>query len=200
MHKRDADAGCIGCHTSRQAMPECAGCHTSDAVAKAGAAENSCKTCHMQSDAANPPSADAEMNKMIAQELLDGRRPVTGTLPLDQIPETVTIKVLSDLYEPAVMPHRKIVLNLVQKIEGNRLASYFHTDMTTVCQGCHHNSPASAKPPQCSSCHGKSAEMLNLTRPGLMAAYHQQCIQCHDKMGLEKPASRECTACHAKRK
>lgn len=200
MHKRDADASCIGCHASRQAMPECAGCHTSGTIVEAAAAENSCKTCHIQSDAASPPPADADMGNMIAEQLLKGRRPVSGMLPLDQIPETVTINVLSDTYEPAVLPHRKIVLTLAKKIEDNRLAGYFHKDMTAVCQGCHHNSPASAKPPQCSSCHGKSSEMLNLTRPGLMAAYHQQCIQCHDKMGLEKPASRECTACHAKRK
>jgi hypothetical protein len=199
MHNRDADASCIGCHARRQAMPECAGCHASDTIANAATAENSCKTCHMQSDAVTPPPADTEMGNMIAEQLLAGRRPVTGTLPLDQIPETVSIKVLSDTYEPVVLPHRKIVLSLVKKIEGNRLAGYFHTD-TTVCQGCHHNSPASARPPQCSSCHGKSSDMLNLTRPGLTAAYHQQCIQCHDKMGLEKPASRECTACHAKRK
>jgi hypothetical protein len=200
MHRRSADASCIGCHAGQQAMPECAGCHTSGAIAEAASAENSCKTCHMQSDVANPLPADATMGKMIAQELLDGRQPVTETPPLDQIPETVTINVLSDTYEPAVMPHRKIVLSLMKKIEGNRLASYFHTDMTTVCQGCHHNSPASAKPPQCGSCHGKSPGMLSLTRPGLMAAYHQQCIQCHDNMGLEEPASRQCTACHAKRK
>jgi hypothetical protein len=200
MHRRNANASCIGCHAERQAMPECAGCHTSGAVAKASTAKNSCKACHMQALGQSAPPADAMAGKMIAQELLDGRRPAAATPPLDQIPETVTIKVLSDEYEPAVLPHRKIVLSLAKKVEGNGLASYFHTDMTTLCQGCHHNSPASAKPPQCSSCHAKSSEMPNLTRPGLMAAYHQQCIQCHDKMGLEKPASRECTACHAKRK
>ena len=93
----------------------------------------------------------------------------------------------------------RIVLKLAESLRGNKLAEYFHADSTTLCQGCHHNSPASTKPPQCASCHGKTSEALNLTRPGLMAAYHQQCIQCHDKMGLEKPASRDCTACHAKR-
>ncbi len=200
MHQRDAASSCIGCHTRRQAMPECAGCHTSDAIVKAEAVENSCKTCHIESGGVYPPPADADMGKMMAQELLDGRQPVAGTLPPDQIPETVQINVLADTYEPAVLPHRKIVMSLAKKIEGNRLAGNFHKDTATLCQGCHHNSPVSEKPPQCSSCHGKSSEQLNLTRPGLMAAYHQQCIQCHDKMGLEKPASRECTACHAKRK
>ena len=200
MHQRDASASCIGCHAKQQALPECAGCHSSDAVARASASDASCKTCHMAIQAANPHPDDAEEAKAVAENLLAARQPVTGVLPVDQIPETVTIKILADIYEPAVVPHRKIVLSLAKKIEGNRLAGYFHTDLATLCQGCHHNSPASEKPPQCGSCHGRTSEPLNLTRPGLMAAYHQQCIQCHDKMGLEKPASRECTACHAKRK
>jgi DnaJ-class molecular chaperone len=98
------------------------------------------------------------------------------------------------------LPHRKIVLKLAEVNTTSKLAAYYHKDPMTLCQGCHHNSPASTKPPQCGSCHGKSSEALNLTRPGLMAAYHQQCFECHQTMGIEKPASRECTACHAKRK
>ncbi len=200
MHQRDAGSSCIGCHARQQVLPECAGCHASDAVINAGTSEASCKACHQQTDLINPYSADAETSKMVAEELFAQRQPVRGTLPLDQIPETVIIKILSKEYEPAQLPHRKIVMSLAKKIEGNKLAENFHTDLTTLCQGCHHNSPASAKPPQCGSCHGQTSEPLNLTRPGLLAAYHQQCIQCHDKMGLEKPASRDCTACHAKRK
>jgi hypothetical protein len=155
----------------------------------------------METQAENPyPLNGSEESKAAAVNLLAAREPVTETLPVDQIPETVTIKSLVDQYEGAVLPHRKIVLKLVEGMKDNRLAAYFHNDPATLCQGCHHHSPASAKPPQCGSCHGRSSEALNLTRPGLMAAYHQQCIQCHDKMGLEKPASRDCTACHAKRK
>jgi DnaJ-class molecular chaperone len=119
---------------------------------------------------------------------------------VDQIPETVTLRKLADEYEPVVLPHRKIVLKLAEVNKTSKMAAYYHKETLTLCQGCHHNSPASLTPPQCASCHGKSSEALNLTRPGLMAAYHQQCIECHDQMGLEKPASRDCTACHAKRK
>ncbi len=200
MHQRDADMSCVGCHNKQQDLPQCAGCHSSIAGGKSLTTDASCRTCHMSSMAENPyPTGDAE-TKAAAAELLAARQPITGTVTLDQIPENVTIKLLVDQYEAATFPHRKIVLKLAEGMKDNRLAANFHTELTTLCQGCHHNSPASIKPPQCGSCHGRSSEALNLTRPGLMAAYHQQCIQCHDKMGLKKPASRECTACHAKRK
>lgn len=201
MHQNDVESSCIGCHNQEQTKPACAGCHTSIPKGRSLTNEASCKTCHMETQAENPYLLNGtEEGKAAAADLLAAREPVGGTVPADQIPETVTIKSLVDQYEGAVLPHRKIVLKLVEGMKDNRLAAYFHADPVTLCQGCHHNSPASVKPPQCGSCHGRSSEALNLTRPGLMAAYHQQCIQCHDKMGLEKPASRECTACHAKRK
>ena len=201
MHQNDADRSCIGCHEQQQSQPACIGCHSSISKASSLARESSCKSCHMDSLADNPyPVEGSQESKTAAADLLMSRIPKTETISVDQIPEKVTIKVLAKEYEEAVLPHRKIVQSLARGMKGNGLAGYFHTDPATLCQGCHHNSPVSAKPPQCGSCHGRSSEALNLTRPGLMAAYHQQCIQCHDKMGLEKPASRECTACHAKRK
>jgi hypothetical protein len=140
----------------------------------------------------------------LAAELVKARtqsaQPAAGMIALDQAPETVTIKALADEYEKVTFPHRKMIEKLAQGVQDSRLAASFHKGTATLCEGCHHHSPASPKPPQCASCHGRSSEALNLTRPGLKAAYHQQCLQCHDKMGLEKPASRDCTACHAKRK
>ena len=201
MHDSKAGQSCVGCHKQQQAKPECAGCHSSITESRVLANEASCTSCHRETTAENPyPLEGSEESKALAAEMLNARVPVTGTIPMDQIPEIVTIKALSKEYEGAALPHRKIVEKLAQGMEDNRLASYFHNEPTTLCQGCHHHSPASAKPPQCGSCHGRTSEALNLTRPGLLAAYHQQCIQCHDKMGLEKPASRDCTACHAKRK
>ena len=201
MHQNDTDRSCIGCHEQQQSKPACIGCHSSISKGSSLASESSCKSCHMDSLADNPyPVEGSPESKTAAADLLMSRIPKTETISVDQIPETVTIKVLAKEYEEALLPHRKIVQSLARGMKGNGLAGYFHTDPATLCQGCHHNSPVSAKPPQCGSCHGRSSEALNLTRPGLMAAYHQQCIQCHDKMGLEKPASRECTACHAKRK
>jgi hypothetical protein len=201
MHQNNAGSSCIGCHNREQAKPECAGCHSSIPRGQSLTDEAACKVCHMEKPGVMPlPPEGSQESKTVAMELLASRKPAPEMVPLDQIPEKVTIKALSNEYEPAVMPHRKIILTLAQGTKDNRLAGHFHTDATTLCQGCHHNSPGAAKPPQCAGCHGRSSEALNLTRPGLMAAYHQQCIQCHDEMRLEKPASRDCTACHAKRK
>ncbi len=201
MHQNNSESSCVGCHTQQQSQTECIGCHSSISQGRSLTSEASCKSCHIDGPADNPfPVEGSEESKAVAADLLMSRVPTTETIALDEIPETVTIDVLAKEYEGAVLPHRKIVQSLAQGMKDSRLANYFHTDPATLCQGCHHQSPVSAKPPQCGSCHGRTSEALNLTRPGLMAAYHQQCIQCHDKMGLEKPATRECTTCHAKRK
>ena len=199
MHQHSAGASCVGCHNQRQDEPRCAGCHSMIPKTRALTYADSCRTCHISTPEGAPvPVDDAQANAMAAQ-LLARRQPAPTTVSVDQIPETVTIKTLSDSYEAVNLPHRKIVLKLAEGVKNSKMAAFFHTAPTTLCQGCHHNSPATVKPPQCGSCHGRSSDDLNPTRPGLMAAYHQECMQCHDKMGLEKPGSRECTACHAKR-
>ena len=203
MHQKDADASCIGCHNRQKEQAQCAGCHHSIPESRTLASEASCQTCHIPSrveNSAGMAALDETHANALAAEMLAAREPLRATVPADRIPETVTLRKLSDQYEAVTLPHRKIVLKLAQVNQTSQLAAYYHKDPLTLCQGCHHNSPISLTPPQCGSCHGKSSEALNLTRPGLLAAYHQQCIECHDTMGIEKPASRDCTACHAKRK
>jgi hypothetical protein len=199
MHQKEAGMSCIGCHNKQKTQPQCAGCHHSIPPSRSLTTESTCRTCHSVEQPENPSLLTDEQNRAKAADLVAARKPIRSTLASDQIPETVTIKKLVDKYQAAVMPHRKIVLKLAEANQKSQLAAFYHTDPLTLCQGCHHNSPATAKPPQCGSCHGRSSEALNLTRPGLMAAYHQQCIECHTEMGLEKPAARDCTACHAKR-
>ena len=75
-----------------------------------------------------------------------------------------------------------------------KLAANFHADPGTICQGCHHNSPIGKKPPQCASCHGQPFDERKLNSPGLLGAYHIQCMGCHAEMGIEKPVG--CTECH----
>ncbi len=200
MHQKDTAMSCIGCHNEQKKQAQCIGCHHSIPADRTLASEMSCQTCHIPSELENNTAMDDNQSKAAAAELLAARTPVRNMIPVDQIPETVTLKKLADEFESVTLPHRKIVLKLAEVNTTSKLAAYYHKDPMTLCRGCHHNSPASTKPPQCASCHGKSSEALNLTRPGLMAAYHQQCFECHQTMGIEKPASRECTACHAKRK
>ena len=135
-----------------------------------------------------------------AASLLDSvKEMLPKAIPDDQIPEKVTIAGLTKDYEAVEFPHRRIVHALMKDVATSRLAESFHNNAATLCQGCHHNSPAQQKPPACNSCHGKPFTADNSLKPGLMGAYHQQCMTCHEAMGIEKPASRDCTACHKKR-
>lgn len=206
MHKRNADPSCIGCHAVKQRSPKCAGCHSSIKRDK-NSDLSSCKACHLS----NPD----EMQKMqkpmtkkeasaLAARLITNRPSETAATILSEIPDKVVIKKLSDQYKPVELPHRKIITKLLENIKDDKIAGHFHTDPGTLCQGCHHNSPPSKTPPQCGSCHGKPFDTFDTNtggsfRSGLMGAYHEQCFNCHAKMGIEKPASRDCTACHLKK-
>ncbi len=134
----------------------------------------------------------------MATAMLQSRKPVTGTLNDEDIPEKVVIKDMVNKYGPVELPHRKIVHTLVKNIKDNKLGNYFHNEPGTICQGCHHNSPVSKKPPRCGNCHGKPFDENNPSRPGVMGAYHRQCMGCHKEMNIEKAVG--CTDCHKEKK
>ena len=199
MHSVTSSTSCIGCHQEKQKTPECAGCHAF--IAKpANRQDSSCKACHMTPLPAYVNAANAEETTDVALDLLQARDLETKTLAADKIPEKVIIGKLSDRFEPASLPHGKIDTALIDKTKSSKLAGYFHSEQATLCQGCHHHSPPAEKPPACSSCHGETIEGADAFRPGLVGAYHQQCIGCHKNMGIEKPDSRDCNACHVEKK
>jgi hypothetical protein len=156
-------------------------------------------------------TAEAEHAADPMAEALAARRGNALKLVAEKdIPEKVVIKALADEYQPSELPHRKIVLTLARAVKDSPLAGAFHADPTTLCQGCHHNSPPSVKPPRCASCHGKP--FTDGGRPGLKAAYHNQCMGCHTAMGIDQPAAAnslgldkptpaatDCTGCHKKK-
>lgn len=198
MHKVTSPASCIGCHQEKQQAPQCAGCHAF--MGKAAKPDNqSCEACHMSPLPAYVNTADARETMDVALDLLQARNLETQTFSADQIPEKVIIGNLSNQFEPAAFPHGKVVKALIDKTRDSKLAGYFHREKGTLCQGCHHNSPSAEKPPVCSSCHGQTVENADAFRPGLVGAYHQQCIGCHTTMGIEKPDSRDCNACHVEK-
>lgn len=200
MHYKKADASCLGCHSKVQSNTECIGCHHAMTDQAALATLPSCAVCHTDpAKEATDSSSNSTDDTALAEKLLAMRPAPAAIVATDQIPETVTINRLADQYENVVMPHRKIVLSLAQGVADSNLARQFHTDATTLCKGCHHQAPGSVNPPPCASCHSRTSEVLTPTRPGLMAAYHQQCLQCHEHMGIDKPASRQCTSCHAQK-
>ena len=195
-HLTGTDKSCMGCHNAKTADPKCAGCHVFMEKGRKKA-DSSCLKCHetLTSEMENLVLKDPDK---AAKMMADAREYTKETYRKDDIPEKVVIKALANQYEPAEFPHRKIVNKLMEGINGSKLATHFHGDKGTLCQGCHHNSPASTKPPKCGSCHGKPFNEMEPMRPGLLGAYHQQCMTCHKEMKLEKPAG--CTGCHKEKK
>jgi len=194
MHDVTSDMSCVGCHAKEQKKPECAGCHAARPITKANS-EATCKSCH---NAAQPaPGATKEAMQAEAMTLIASRPASQAMVAINDIPETVTIGVISDKFEPSKMPHRKIVLSMAKGMKDSPLANTFHATPEAMCAGCHHNAPASVTPPKCASCHAKPFETEG--KPGLKAAYHAQCMSCHTEMKLEKPAATNCVACHEKK-
>lgn len=203
MHDAGSAGSCIGCHQSRAlTRADCAGCHA--AGPRTPLHERGCATCHAVEKAALPrrPMAAAERIEVAAATLNDRRndRAAMGSLPdPERIPDRVRIDGLKDQYEGVDMPHRKMVLELARRVEGSGLARTFHADPLTLCAGCHHNSPADFNPPKCASCHSTHPPGPGDGRPALMGAYHNQCMGCHTRMEIAKPAATACNECHPKR-
>ena len=196
MHRKNTDESCLGCHQQAKSQTNCAGCHARMNPNRKD--EQSCRACHIKTDPqpANSLPIPPDQEALIAGSLLNARQtvkaPFSETL-LPDIPEKLTLKTLASQYEPVEFPHRKIVQTLFNNITDNKLAEYFHTSQLTLCQGCHHNSPEAVKPPKCQSCHNKPF-IEGKDTPGLLGAYHQQCMGCHQAMHIEKPMG--CTECH----
>ncbi|MEW6265630.1 MAG: sulfate respiration complex hexadecaheme cytochrome HmcA [Thermodesulfobacteriota bacterium] len=203
MHRLDSRQSCQGCHLANQASRNCAGCHAAPPVVRSNGSEAGCRKCHLKPGrplAQDPGSLPPEEKTARAAELLAGRQMMDQAINLEDLPEKVIIKELEDQYKPAEFPHRKVVQTLLNKVKDNKLAGFFHGDPATFCQGCHHNSPAAAKPPRCSNCHGRPFDEREVLRPGMKAAYHLQCLGCHQRMGLAKPAATACGSCHEEKK
>lgn len=192
MHQLDSKKSCIGCHERNKGQAECAGCH--GFMEQGSNNDDTCLKCHME-----PLKADANKTltpELMATMLLETRKTGPDTFDDKDIPETVIIKELSNQYGSVELPHRQIINALASDIKNSKLASYFHNNKETLCQACHHNSPASNTPPRCSSCHNKPFDDSNPLKPGLKAAFHQQCMDCHDRMGISEPKSTGCVDCH----
>jgi hypothetical protein len=124
----------------------------------------------------------------------------------DELPKDVEIKVIANEFKPSKFPHKKIVLKLAKISNENTLASAFHARMgqQAVCSGCHHMTDPQAsqkkKVPRCITCHKeRTGNTKDLGRPGILGAYHQQCVGCHQAM-KQKPLSSECEKCHKENK
>ena len=178
MHEIENKKSCVGCHEDKKKDKECAGCHR---VMRKGENFNAiCLKCHMEPS--KHKGGKALMNK--SEDIQDR-----------DIADVVIIDKLSARYGAVELPHRRIIDSLLLGINKSKLATHFHNGKETICLGCHHYSPP-GKALGCDACHNSLSDGQDLSRPGLNIAYHQQCIGCHDFMGIESPGSTGCVDCH----
>lgn len=193
MHDPSSKKTCIGCHNDNQKAKSCVGCHAR--LPKSPDKETGCATCHKEAPATYASPAE---RAAAARKMAEARKRFTGTYADADIPEKVTIKTMSAQYGPSEMPHRRMVRALEKGMKASRLSTAFHVGEGSLCQGCHHQSPQSKTPPRCSSCHANIPGEDRDGKPGLVAAYHGQCLGCHKDMGVKGATG--CTDCHKEMK
>ncbi len=189
-HDMESRHSCVGCHDTYKKEPGCAGCHSLMGMERLS--EHACRICHT---GPRPGRLEEVRDRHTSFDPFQKEpEDMKLSFPDNAIPDSVTIGVLKDEYEAVTFPHGRIVTKLLEKIEENRIAVHFHGHQDVVCQGCHHRSPAGIEPPLCESCHGDPFNESFLHRPGLKAAYHQQCLGCHEAMGIKD--IQDCSVCH----
>lgn len=201
----DKPASCVSCHIHQTKQRDCAGCHD-HLVRNARQKEQWCAVCHSPTPAMSEAQLQAGITNTLSdidnEKLADGmalaRKQVRYWSPI-VAPYKVKIDTLEKEYEPCVFNHRHHAISLMDRIKDNQLAGAFHTEKATICMACHHNSPPSATPPKCSSCHSKTLDWLPQARPNLMAAFHLQCMSCHKDMKVARPRNTDCATCHKPR-
>jgi len=207
MHNALNSRSCASCHSAvATARPECASCHATMSLDMKPA---SCSTCHAVPADLDRAEATPEKLSGLSQDARadHARATVENRLAAAterasravEVPENVEIGVLANEYEPSKLPHGAIVRNLAGKAAADTLARVFHSSELTMCSSCHHYSPLSATPPRCISCHNTTTGMMNGKElPALKAAYHNQCMGCHEIME-QKPLATDCSGCHTPR-
>jgi len=195
MHDVKSDRSCTGCHEEKVQAKECSGCHSLVKTKMHVSEGQSCKTCHAVS--IERLSKDKASGAELMAKHYQSKPPQETTIDFDALPEKIIIDVISKEYQGVSFPHRDIVQTMMNNIEGNALADNFHQGKNVVCQSCHHNSPETLDPlPRCVSCHASADNKQDGRIPGMKAAYHQQCFDCHEALDMKEPDSTNCTACH----
>ena len=130
-----------------------------------------CSLCH---DCKNPTKKNPCL-KVCPRPFHD--REVGKKLSSDQGPDFVVLDVLEELYDPVVFSHKT------------------HAEMANMsggCVSCHHFTPTNQSHPPCKECHSVEVVHKELKKPCLKAAYHRQCIACHQDWSGEA----NCEKCH----
>jgi hypothetical protein len=117
-------------------------------------------------------------------------------------PETVTIDLLANLYDPVEFSH-------AAHTEMAECSDCHHHTVGTVtnrwnCKNCHEN-PLEGDRVACSDCHPRdrfgsqylatldNPDLYHKEKPGLKGAFHLNCVGCHQENG----GPTGCEDCHA---
>ncbi|MBM4146476.1 MAG: cytochrome c3 family protein [Nitrospira sp.] len=185
-HHAFSEHSCAGCHNKKKEDKKCAGCHHLIPA--------------MDLETMNPKKETCAICHTGKKDQLPMPKPLsTAGLNQQKVKKEVEIKILEKEFEPSKFPHMDIINELVKISNDSKMATYFHRNLQTLCEGCHHRSAAEAEaqkdtPPNCKNCHMTAYDRQNLNKTTLLSAYHRQCLGCHEKMELEK--GRKCTECH----
>ena len=106
--------------------------------------------------------------------------------------------------ETAAVPMRVLLDNSAGMVVFDHTK---HVDEYGVdCETCHHELldeadedgiiPEDAEPIPCSDCHSKVSDDPDV--PGLMDAYHQSCMGCHEEIDAGPYTQDQCNQCHFK--
>ncbi len=94
--------------------------------------------------------------------------------------------------------HGLMVLDELEKVYNAVLFDHGKhaqmSEMSDGCESCHHFVPPSTGHPACQECHAPEG-LHSKIQPGLKAAYHRQCLDCHNEWDTET----HCELCHTKK-
>ncbi|MDF1611715.1 cytochrome c3 family protein [Stygiobacter electus] len=132
--------------------------------------ELKCSTCHTCEipTKEKPCLIDCPRDKMITIEHKAEEGPVVLTID--------RLKKQTDIYKPVIFTHR------------------LHAEMSDMaggCKMCHHYNPP-GKVIGCKECHEIDRNRIDISKPDLKGAYHQQCMNCHRQWSGKV----ECLSCH----
>lgn len=103
---------------------------------------------------------------------------------------------LDDVKEVYFLLDSPIIKQREDHYEPVRFAHKRHAALVNDCSKCHHFRPKdenALETTRCSACHQDSFNPDHPERIGLKAAYHQQCMECHQQ---EAKGPVDCKGCH----
>ena len=162
-------------HSEIEKTPPCRECHGQPfkTLAKPGlkgAYHRQCMNCHRESGS-GPLGCEECHEKRKAPGKNEAKGP-------EGIKDTIQLGHIAREYGPVKFDHK------------------IHLDMADTCQDCHHHHGEIEKTPPCRECHNTRTTASGEKKPGIMDAYHKQCLDCHKGKG---GGPQKCEGCHGEK-